>query len=181
LSKLFIFMQNYVNQLLEMLQEAHTNRPAPRYLELPEEMECLRDAIDLDMALEEDEHTMESIFGVPQFYFPPENRLSDEQIRQLIQGILDLWQVFHYEADFRKGEFTEREQYTKLVDCWKESYPLLRGTNGSWHIEMFDYETNWDEDEKRYLSDEEYYAKNPLLNLDDFEFDTDEEQLIFGA
>ena len=36
-------MQNYINQLLEMLQEAHTNRPTLRYLELPEEMECLRD------------------------------------------------------------------------------------------------------------------------------------------
>ena len=169
-------MQTYVNQLLEMLQEAHGNRPAPRYLELPEEMECLRDVIDLEMSMEEKEHTMESIFGVPQIYFPPENRLSDEQIKQLIQGILELWRVFHYEADFRKGEFTEREQYTKLVEQWKETHPLLRGTNGTWHIEMFDYELNWDEDEGRYLSDEEYYAKNPLPKPEDFEFDENEEQ-----
>ena len=169
-------MQNYVNQLLEMLQEAHANRPAPRYLELPEEMECLRDVIDLEMSFEEDERTMENIFGVPQIYFPPEDRLSDEQIRQLIQGILDLWKVFHYKANFRKGEFTEREQYTKLVNCWKETFPLLRGTNGTCHIKMYDYGTNWDEDERRYLSDEEYYAKNPPPKLEDFEFDEDEEQ-----
>ena len=171
-------MQKYVTQLLEMLQEAHANRPAPRYLELPEEMECLRDIIDMDMSLEEEEQTMESIFGIPQIYFPPENRLSDEQIRQLIQGILDLWYVFHYEADFRQGEFTEREQYTKLVNCWKKTYPLFRGSNGTWHIEMYDYELNWDEDEGRYLSDEEYYTKNPLLKLEDFEFDKDEKQFF---
>jgi hypothetical protein len=120
-------MQQYVNQLLEMLQEAHNNRPAPRYLELPEEMECLRDVIDVDMSLEEDEHIMESIFGLLQMYFPSENRLSDSQIKQITGGILDLWHVFHYEADMRKGEFTDREIYTKLVDCWKKHFSLFRG------------------------------------------------------
>jgi len=164
-------MQRYVDQLLEMLQEAHSNRPAPRYIEIPEELEILRDVIDLEMSMEEDARTMESIFGVPQFYFPPENRLSDGQIRQLIQGILDLWRVFQYEADFRKGEFTEREKYTKLVDKWKSSYPLLRGTNGVWHIEMFDYELNWDEEKGCYISDEEYFEKYP----DDFEFDENDD------
>ena len=167
-------MQKYITQLLETLQEAYDNRPAPRYIELSEEMECLRDIIDLEMSMEEEEQTMETIFGVPQVYFPSEDRLSDEQIRQLIRGILDLWHVFHYEADFRKGEFTEREQYTKLVNCWKKTYPLLRGTNGTWHIEMFDYELNWDEEEERYLSEEEYFAKHPLPKLEDFEFDKNE-------
>ena len=55
-------MQKYVDQLLEMLQEAHNNRPAPRYIELPEEMECLRDVIDMEMSMEEDEQIMENIF-----------------------------------------------------------------------------------------------------------------------
>ena len=50
------------------------------------------------------------------------NRLSDEQIGLLKQGILDLWRAFNYEADFRRGEFTEREQYTKLVEKWEKSY-----------------------------------------------------------
>ena len=158
-------MQHYLTHLLEMLQEAHYNRPAPRYIEIPEEMECLRDVIDMEMSMEEDEQTMEIIFGIPQIYFPPEDKLSDEQIRQLIQGILELWHVFHYEADFRRGEFTEREQYTKLVNCWKETHPLLRGSNGTWHIEMFDYEQNWDEEEQRYITDEEYMKKNKLLNF----------------
>ena len=165
----------YVNQLVEMLQEAHGNLPAPRYFELPEEMECLRDVIDLEMSMEKgEEYTMESIFGVPKIYFPPENRLSDEQIRQLIRGILELWNVFHYEAVFRKGEFTEREQYTKLVNQWEKSHPVLRGTSGTWFIELFDYDLNWDEDEGRYLSDEEYYAKHPLPKLEDFEFDEED-------
>jgi hypothetical protein len=149
-------MQKYITQLLEMLQEAHSNRPAPRQLYLPEDMQGLEDIIDLEMSLEEEEHTMESIFGVPQMYFPPENRLSDEQVQQLTEGILDLWHVFHYEADIREGEFTDREIYTKLVDCWKKSYPLFRGTNGTWHIEMYDYELNWDVEQQKYVDDEEY-------------------------
>jgi hypothetical protein len=169
-------MQAYVNQLLEMLQEAHSNRPAPRYLGLSEEMECLRDVIDLDMSLEEDEHTMESIFGLPQMYFPPENRLSDSQIKQITGGILDLWRVFHYEAETRKGEFTDREIYTKLVDCWKKHFPLFRGTNGTWHIELYDYEQNWDEESKCYVSDEEYFAKH---NLNDIQIPDDGEEQPF--
>jgi hypothetical protein len=153
-------MQKYVTQLLEMLQEAHNNRPAPRYLELPDDMECLRDVIDMEKSMEEDKLSMEHIFGVPQVYFPPADRLSDEQVGQLIDGILELWHVFHYEVDFRKGEFTEREQYTKLVACWKKTYPLLRGSNGTWYIEMYDYKQCWDSEKGCYISNEEYYAKN---------------------
>jgi len=148
-------MQKYVDQLCETLREACDNRPGPRYIELSEEDECLRDIIDMEMSMEEEGQTMESIFKVPQASFPPENRLSDEQIRQLIRGILELWRAFHYEADFRKGEFSEREQYTKLVSKWKNTYPLLRGTEGAWHIEMYDYMLNWNEEEGRYVPDEE--------------------------
>jgi hypothetical protein len=64
------FMQRYIEQLVEMLQEAHFNKPQPRYMELPEEMECLRDIIDYEKSIEEgEEYTMESIFGVEQIYF----------------------------------------------------------------------------------------------------------------
>lgn len=152
-------MQTYINQLLETLHEAQYNHPALRYFELPEEMECLRDVMELEKSLDEDEQTMESVLGVPQVCFPPESRLTDGQIRQLTTGILELWRAFHYEADFRKGEFSERQQYSKLVEQWKEQVPVFRGTNGSWHIEMYDYELNWDEEKMRYLSDEEYEAK----------------------
>lgn len=152
-------MQNYIRQLLEILQEAHSNRPLPRYMELPEEMECLRDVIELEKSLEEDEQTMENILGVLQIYFPPENRLTDEQVQQLKRGIIELWRVFHYEADFRRGEFDERQQYTRLEEKWKEHVPIFRGTNGTWHLEIFDYEQYWDENEMRFLSEEEQNAK----------------------
>src|SRR5690606_22153468 len=138
--------------------------PAPHYLELPEEMEALRGVMEMEKSLDEDEQTMESIFGVPQMYFPPEDRLTNEQIGQLIKGIFELWRAFHYEADFRKGEFNQRQQYTKLVAQWKEHVPVFRGTNGIWHIEMFDYDRYWDEDEMRYLSEEEYDAKHSIKN-----------------
>jgi hypothetical protein len=175
-----IDMQKYVDQLLEIMQEAYHNRPAPRYLELPESMEYLRDVIDMEMSLEEDEHTMETIFGIPQNYFPPENRLSNEQIRQLIDGILSLWREFHYAAVFRNGEFSEREQYTKLVECWKKTYPLLRGSNGIWYIEMYDYEQYWDEESQCYLSDEEYFVKNNMnIRLDYEADDNDDDEMLF--
>lgn len=152
-------MNRYIEQLLEMLHEAQSHRPAPRVMELPEEMEALRDVIELEISLEEGGQTMESILGVPQIYFPPEDRLTDQQVSLLKQSILELWRAFNYEADFRKGEFNERQQYTKLVEYWKQEVPVLRGTNGTWHMEMFDYEKYWDEEKMRYLSDEEINAK----------------------
>ncbi len=147
-------MQRYIEQLIEILREAKSNRPSSRHLDWLKEMEALRDVIELEISLEEGGQTMESILGVPQIYFPPENRLTDEQINQLKEGILELWHKFHYEADFRKGEFNERQQYTKLVEHWKKDVPVFRGTNGTWHMEMYDYEKYWDEKEMRYLSDE---------------------------
>jgi len=153
-------MQKYIIQLLELIKTAEENRPVPSYIEIPKEMEDFRDLIELEKSIEEDDQTMESIFGVPQYYFPPENRLTDEQILMLKTGIVELWSAFNYQAEFREGEFDEREQYTKLVENWKEHVPIFRGTNGTWHIEMYDYEKNWDEDEMRYLSEEEYYLKH---------------------
>jgi hypothetical protein len=133
-------MQKYINQLLELLKEAESNRPSPSYIELPEEMENLRDIIELEKSLEVDEQTMENIFGVPQIYFPPENRLTDEQVQLLKNGILELWSAFHYEADYVEGQFNTRQEYTKLVEHWKEHVPVYRGSNGMWHIELYDYE-----------------------------------------
>src|SRR5690554_5484614 len=153
-------MQKYIIQLLELIKTAEENRPVPSYIEIPEEMEVFRDLIELEKSIEEDEQTMENIFGMPQYYFPPENRLTDEQILMLKTGIVELWSAFNYQAEFREGEFDEREQYTKLVENWKEHVPIFQGTYGTWHIEMYDYEKNWDEDEMRYLSEEEYYLKH---------------------
>lgn len=137
-------MEKYINQLIELLREAQHRRPAPRKLDLPEDMKGLEDIIDMEMSMQEEEHTMEQIFGVEQYNFPPEARLSDEQVRTLTKEIFDLWHAFNYKAVARKGEFTEREIYTKLVDYWKEPVPLFRGTNGTWYIELYDYETDWD-------------------------------------
>lgn len=160
-------MQNYINQLIEILQEAHDNRPTPSLLELPEEMECLRDIIELEKSMEKNEQTMENIFGVPRIYFPPENKLTDEQILQVKDEIVKLWRVFHYEPDFREGEFDIRQQYSMLIEKWNDHVPLFRGTNGTWHLEMYDYEKYWDTDEMRYLTDEEYKLKFPPPNMDE--------------
>jgi len=164
-------MNNYISQLLETLKEVHYNRPTSHYLELPEEMEDLRGVIEMEKSLKEDEQTMESIFGVPQMYFPPEDRLTDEQVRQLTDGIVELWRVFHFVPDFRKGEFNERQQYTKLIEQWKEHVPVFRGSNGTWHIEMFDYDRYWDEYEMRYLSEDEFDAKHFRQNLENRNLD----------
>lgn len=133
-------MNRYVEQLLDIMLAARDNREPPRELVLPEEMEFMRDVIELERSMEEDQRTMEDILGVPQHYFPPEDRLTDAHVERLKIGILELWRAFNYEADFREGEFDERQQYTKLVEKWKEHVPYFRGSNGTWHLEMYDYD-----------------------------------------
>lgn len=135
------FMQTYITQLIEHLQEAKVRKPAPRYLELPEEMQGLEDLIDLEISMEEDGPTMEALFGIPKYYFPPIERLTNDQMEQLVAAILDLWWEFHYEADLPKN-IPARYAYPVLVACWKKAYPLVRASNGTWHIEFCNYEPN---------------------------------------
>lgn len=151
-------MEKYIEQLLELMKEAPEKRPVVRTLEIPEEMEALRGVMELEASFGNEE-TMESIFGIPKIYFPDEKHLSDQELKRLKGGITELWHSFNYEADFRKGEFNDREQYTKLVESWSETVPFLKGTNGVWHLELFDYEKYWDEEEMRYMSEEEYAKK----------------------
>ena len=133
-------MQNYLTQLLEYLEEAKERKPQPRYIELPPEMEALRDVIDMEMSWQENERTMEAIFGVPQIYFPPVERLTDDQLKMVVDAILSLWRVFNYEADLPQN-IPAKYAYTELVKCWKKGYPLLKGSNGTWHIEFCNYDT----------------------------------------
>jgi len=123
-------MEKYINQLIEDLREAHPRKPSPRKIELPEEMKGLEDIVDLEMSMEEQQHTMEGIFGVPQILFPPVEKLTDKQTERLVQEILDLWHIFHYEADLPKN-LPARYAYPVLVKCWKKTYPLFRGSNGT--------------------------------------------------
>ena len=132
-------MHNYLQQLLELLSGAKTRRPRPRELHLPDDMKGLEDVIDLKMSMEEAEKTMEYIFGVERYYFPPAEKLNDEQLTLLVSAILDLWHEFHYEADLPVG-LPARIVYPLLVDCWNRTFPLLRGTNGTWHVEFCHYE-----------------------------------------
>lgn len=132
-------MHHYITQLIEDLREATNRKPAPRQLFLTEDMQGLEDITDLEISLEEDEHTMESIFGIPQIYFPPADKLTDEQMKLLVKEILDLWRAFHYEAVLPQN-LPARYAYPILVACWKKGYPLLRGSTGTWYIEFCDYE-----------------------------------------
>lgn len=133
-------MQKYVSQLLELLKVAEENLQATSDIKFSEELEFFRDLLELERAMAEDGQTMESIFGVPQYYFPPENCLTDNQVHQLKKRILNLWRKYNYEADFIENQFTERQEYTKLVDSWKIEVPVFHGSNGTWHLELYDQE-----------------------------------------
>ncbi len=81
-------MNKYVDQLLGDLQAAQGIKIAPPYLELDEDMECMRGTEEF---LYGTLSTMEQLFGIEKICFPPIEKLTAEKARQLVEEILNLY------------------------------------------------------------------------------------------
>ena len=125
-------MERYVTQLVEQLEEAKSRKPEMRKMYLPKDMNDLDEMIDSEMSMQK-EYILEDIFGIPQQYFPPVEKLTDEQMEQLVIAILDLWREFHYAVDMPEN-IQIRHIYQELVSKWQESLPLIRTSNETIHI-----------------------------------------------
>lgn len=154
-------MQTYVTQLVEYLEEAKHRKPAPfKGMDIIEEIIATEEA-----TLEKNGSTMEAIFGVPKNYFPPADRLSDDQLTQLVAAIVDLWREFHYEAVLPEN-LPARYAYPVLVAQWHESHPLFRASNATWYIEFCNYEPSECPFPEEFCS-----CKRHLAEYKEFDFD----------
>jgi hypothetical protein len=125
-------MERYVTQLVEQLEEVKSRKPEMRKMHRSKDMNELEEMIDLEMSMQK-EYILEDIFGIPQQYFPPVEKLTDEQMEQSVIAILDLWREFHYAVDMPEN-IQIRHIYQELVSKWKESLPLIRTSNETIHI-----------------------------------------------
>jgi hypothetical protein len=112
-------MQNYVNQLLSDMVAAQKNLPAEinyalLYPDHPAYAYGLDYIVEWEMS---PSYTMDELFGIKAEQLPPAEKLTDEQIAQLLKGIYDLWQVFNY---FPDSEFDAppRVFYTVIKNYW---------------------------------------------------------------
>lgn len=114
-------MDKYIEQLLEMMLEAYKNRP---------ESEKFADTDEGHFAEIEafvkggDERRVDLVMGIPQDYFPPEEKLTDEQIERIVPAFIALWNHFRFDLCFSE----------KINSRWK--YILMRRELANDHLFM---------------------------------------------
>jgi hypothetical protein len=116
-------MQNYVNQLLADMAAAKNNLPADiNYAALYPDHPAFRFGLDYIVEWEmAPSYKMGELFGIEAEQLPPAEKLTDEQIGQLLKGIYDLWQAFNYSPD---SEFAAppRVFYTVVKNYWATQF-----------------------------------------------------------
>ena len=126
-------MDEYITQLVEMIREAHHNKPEPRKLSFDEEME------EMENLFSDQNPTMAFHFGIPVEYFPPVEKLEPKHFDILVPELLDLWLTFNYHPSFPK-KLPNELRYKKMREELEKPHPLLKGTNGIWGIEFCHYD-----------------------------------------
>ncbi len=81
--------------------------------------------------------TLSEWFGVPREAFPPVDRLSDTDVQQVVDAILDLWEAFRFFPVLPK-DLPIRPTYTALVGAWDHEMQYISA--GTHYIEFCSYE-----------------------------------------
>ena len=138
-------MEHYINQLLQDLKEAQNNKPTiPDYSALYPDHQAndpqYEGAMDYMMEWElAPYYPMNVLFGLEAEAFPPAEQLTDDQMKQLIAGILELWGEFNIHADLPE-EAPNQLVYKALIDKWKND-TIQYISVGTLHVEFCDYNT----------------------------------------
>ena len=75
--------------------------------------------------------------GVSKELFPASTQLEDDEIKIIVEKILDVWAVYHYLADLPEG-LPIRIAYETLLSVWNETvscYPM-----GYFHFDFYEME-----------------------------------------
>jgi hypothetical protein len=137
-------MQKYITQLLTDLKAAQKDKPEKVDYKLlhpdhpaasPEYKGYLDYIIEWETA---PEWKMDDLFGIKGDAFPPLEKLNDEQINQLVDGILELWASFNIDAVILDDRISARMIYPVLVNHWKtETIQYI--SEGTLHLEFCHY------------------------------------------
>lgn len=75
--------------------------------------------------------------GVSKELFPASTLLEDDEIKIIVEKILDVWAVYHYLADLPEG-LPIRIAYETLLSVWDETVACFPG--GNFHFDFYDLE-----------------------------------------
>lgn len=141
-------MQRYVDQLTgDLRAAAHSRRQRPRPLadqyfvneEERQRAELIQHFSDVDRYTSgESNRSMYDALGFTPEVFPPADRLTDEQLSELVRDLLDLWAAYRTLADAPEG-VTPRLLYPQLLRRMHDDY-FDPGEGGYLHLEFCEYE-----------------------------------------
>ena len=139
-------MDTKVDAVLEALERAKTHVPKDwDFLSFDE------DVVEQVYEMEYDLQPLSQHLGVSRDLFPPVEQLECDEIKVIVDKILEVWAVYHYAADLPDG-LPIRIAYTVLLSVWDEV--VMCCPFGEFHFDFYDMDL------------EQYVARNT--------FDTDE-------
>lgn len=75
--------------------------------------------------------------GVSKELFPPSTQLEDDEIKIIVEKILDVWAVYHYLADLPE-KLPIRIAYETLLSVWDETVPCF--PVGNFYFDFYEME-----------------------------------------
>lgn len=109
-------MQNYINQLVEDLEEAAKNPPAPSYFETPPHLEGMEDVSELAQTPYK---TIEELTGIKQEEFPEIIALSGDQWGQVNKAIFKVFDSLKLLLVDKPEDIPPEILYEVLTTNWK--------------------------------------------------------------
>jgi len=121
-----------VAEVLEALDRAKDN--------VPQNWENLCDDENVMSQVMEMEYMPKPLsehLGISKELFPASTQLEDDEIKIIVEKILDVWAVYHYLADLPEG-LPIRIAYETLLSVWDETvscFPI-----GNFHFDFYEME-----------------------------------------
>lgn len=114
-------MQKYVTQLLEDLENAKLHEPPSYNVKImhPDEPALDYGLTGVAEFLHSPMYVMEDIFEIKTEWYPPIEKLTEEEVKSLVQKTIELWSAFNFYPSF-PSDLPTHIQYTMLVNRMKE-------------------------------------------------------------
>lgn len=132
-------MQNYINQLLGDLDQLMTSRQSYTTTNPPLliENDSNDDLLELSKLYIAKEQSFAKLLDIQQEALPPENKLSDKQISELLESIENTLVIYQCFLDF-PAKIIDRKKYTIIRDYWNEPQDICNKSFNT--IDFCDYD-----------------------------------------
>lgn len=127
-------MTNYLNHLITDMRQAAKNLPAKPFMELSEDEECLRGVMEYETV---EPKPMQEWLRIDKTNFPPADKLTNKQLKLMVDEILKLWAAYNFEATL-PDNLPPEIAYTTLINYFEK--PVVWVSEGIIGIEFCDYD-----------------------------------------